>query len=65
MSCVSVDGVTGMQARDYGINIGGVEVSSSNKNNVTVNNINSGLVKYETSSSRASGVTSTATARST
>ena len=47
MSCVSVDGVTGMQARDYGINIAGVEVSSSNKSNVTVNNINSGLVKYD------------------
>ena len=41
-------GVIAAQAENYGINVGGVEVSSSNYNNVTGGDINSGAtVKYD------------------
>ena len=44
-------GVIAVQASDYGINVGGVEVSTSNYNNVTGGNINSGAsVRYDPSS---------------
>ena len=36
-----------VQADNYGINVAGVEVSTSNYNNVTGGNINSGTVKYD------------------
>ena len=40
--------VLAVQASDYGINVGGVEVSTSNYNNVTGKDINSGAtVKYD------------------
>ena len=44
-------GVIAAQASDYGINVGGVEVSTSNYNNVTGKDINSGAsVRYDPSS---------------
>ncbi|MBR6247566.1 MAG: leucine-rich repeat domain-containing protein, partial [Muribaculaceae bacterium] len=43
--------VLAVQASDYGINVGGVEVSTSNYNNVTGKDINSGAsVRYDPSS---------------
>ena len=38
---------SGQAATEYGINVGGVEVTSSNYNNVTGGNISGGTVKYD------------------
>ena len=43
-------GMVAAQAENYGINVAGVEVSSSNYNNVTGGDIKSGTVKYSPSS---------------
>ena len=40
-------GTPGLHAADYGINVAGVEVTTSNYTNVTGGNIASGTVKYD------------------
>ena len=44
--------VLAVQASDYGINVGGVEVSTSNYNNVTGGQIKRGTVSYNPSTNR-------------